>query len=82
MCSPLLTADVPAPIFLALKMSQNSLQDEFLDSIPNKWEIFSSPIFLSELCDRELPGSTVSKSASLSPAVWCSPVGSGHLGVG
>lgn len=82
MCSLVLTADVPDPIFLALKMSQNSLQDEFLDSIPNKWESFSSRIFLTELCDRELPGSTVSKSASLSPAVWCSPVGSGHLGVG
>ena len=73
---------VPAPIFLALKMSQNSLQDEFLDSIPNKWESFLSPIFLTQLCDRQLPGNAVSKSASLSPAVWCSPVGSGHLGVG
>lgn len=59
----------------------SSLQDEFLDSVVNKGGSFSSPISLTQLRGRELLDGTVSRPASLSPAVWCGPVGSGHLGV-
>lgn len=56
----------------------SSLRNEIL---ANKGETFSSLILLTQRRGRELLGNTISRSASLSPAVWCGPVGSGHLGL-
>lgn len=59
----------------------SSIQDGFLQSLANKGRKFSFPTFLIQLRGKKLLACTVLRPASLSPAVWCCPVGSGHLGV-
>lgn len=79
-CSLVLAMGSPAPILLAL---QNVFPPYrmFLDSLVNKGRNFSFSIFLTQLRGKGLLARTMLRPASLSPAVWCRPVGRGHLGV-